>query len=138
LGLTEDNRKSYVCHLASILSDGFWLNIPKEQIEGNNKSWIEYKAPMICFTEIRLSNARLHSERYGLLGIGVTRRFVLDRFGGPVHYMRNNRDECIIGNVHEIREYLDQHDPQIAKYFAVNCAFLKSMSRTSPKTSVFS
>src|SRR5579862_4372518 len=81
--LTDAHRNTYVDRLADILTNGFWMNTPDERIEGRNGSWIEYKTPMTCFTEIRLSQATLHAERYGLLGIAVTRSLVLDRFGGP-------------------------------------------------------
>jgi hypothetical protein len=51
---------------------------------------------MTCFTEIRLSQTIEHASKYGLLGIGVTRKFVLDRWGAPVWYVRNRKDEQIV------------------------------------------
>ena len=41
----------------------------------------------ICFTEIRLSQARTHAERYGKLGIGFTRDFIMNKGGRPVIYI---------------------------------------------------
>lgn len=41
----------------------------------------------LCFTEIRLSQAREHANNYGKLGIGFTREFILDRSGRPVIYI---------------------------------------------------
>ena len=41
----------------------------------------------ICFTEIRLSQAQIHAERYGKLGIGFTRKFIMDKGGRPVIYI---------------------------------------------------
>src|SRR4030067_384335 len=38
----------------------------------------------LCFTEIRLSQAQEHAERYGKLGIGFGRDFIMDRGGRPV------------------------------------------------------
>lgn len=40
----------------------------------------------ICFTEIRLSQAQRHSERYGKLGIGFSRDFIANKGGRPVFY----------------------------------------------------
>lgn len=127
--LTDAHRTEYVDRLHDILSRGFWMTKPVEKIKGTKESWIEYKAPMTCFTEIRLSQARFHAEQYGLLGVGVTRRFVLDRFGGPVHYVRNHEIECVIGNAQEVHNALKRlNEPEVVNYFAVNSAFIKSMS----------
>jgi hypothetical protein len=40
----------------------------------------------ICFTEIRLSQAQTHANRYGKLGIGFIRDFIMDKGGRPVIY----------------------------------------------------
>lgn len=127
--LGDAHRADYVGRLASILADGFWMTKPNERIEGRNGAWIEYQAPMTCFTEVRLSQALSHAKRYGLLGIGVSRRFVLDRFGGPVHYVRNHKDECVIANVQELLNVLQELGrPKLLEYFAVNSSFIKNMS----------
>jgi hypothetical protein len=127
--LREAHRDAYVDRLINILHEGFWMTIPDEKIIGNNNSWIEYKAPMTCFTEVRLSETQEHAKRYGLLGVGVSRKFVLDRFGGPVHYVRNDTFECIIGNVNQILNFLQKSEQnELVNYFAINSAFLKNMS----------
>ena len=41
----------------------------------------------LCFTEIRLSQVQTHAERYGKLGIGFTRDFIMNRGGRPVIYI---------------------------------------------------
>lgn len=40
-----------------------------------------------CFTEIRLSQAHQHAERFGRLGIGFTREFIIEKGGRPVIYI---------------------------------------------------
>jgi hypothetical protein len=35
---------------------------------------------------------------YGLLGVGVDRAYVLERWGSPVHYVRNHRDDGVVGS----------------------------------------
>jgi hypothetical protein len=42
--------------------------------------------PKVCFTELKLSESRIHAKRYGRLGIGVKRRFLFDRSGRPLLY----------------------------------------------------
>jgi hypothetical protein len=41
----------------------------------------------ICFTEIRLSQAETHAARYGRLGIGFAREFIMNKGGRPVIYI---------------------------------------------------
>ncbi|MCH8824583.1 MAG: hypothetical protein IH984_13865 [Planctomycetes bacterium] len=127
-GLQDKDREGYISRLRSILENGFWMTTPNERIEGNNGAWIKYEASMTCFTEIRLSQTTLHSKQYGLLGVGVSRQFVLDRRGGPVHYVRNHKDESIVGNVQAI---LDDLQGDVRNYFAINTAFMKAMSDTN-------
>src|SRR5260221_14510840 len=101
--LSDSHRRDYVERARSILQDGFWVTRPKEQLIGSSpgsdaSSSCDYVIDVSCFTEVRLSQAELHSQRYGLLGIGVERKFVLDRRGGPVHYVRNASCETVVGN----------------------------------------
>jgi hypothetical protein len=63
--LTEKHRAAYVDRLFNILAEGFWMNIPDEQINGSDGSWIKYSAPMTCYTEIRLSQTQEHAKQYG-------------------------------------------------------------------------
>lgn len=127
--ITENQRDEYVKRLVDIINNGFWMTQPLEKIFGLNGSWIEYSAHVTCFTEIRLTEAETHTSRYGLLGVGVNRHFVLERFGGPVHYVRNHCSECVVGNAQEIFSVLDKHsDQDIKNYFGINTAFIKAMS----------
>jgi hypothetical protein len=129
-GLTDSGRRRYVERLKDILAHGLWMTDPSERITGNTDCHVKYEAAMTCFTEVRLSQARNHAARYGSLGIAVERKFVLDRFGGPVHYVRNSSSgECVIGNAQEVLSFLKVHAPKaVQEYFAINSAFLKSMS----------
>jgi len=42
---------------------------------------------MKCFSEIKLSQVREHTERYGRLGFGFRRSFVINNKGAPVFYV---------------------------------------------------
>jgi len=53
----------------------------------------------ICFSEIRLSQAQKHAKRYGELGIGFTREFMMNKGCRPVIYIPF--DEIPDGNILE-------------------------------------
>ena len=59
----------------------------------------------ICFTEIRLSQANEHARRYGKLGIGFARKFIMHRGGRPVIYVPYEPHDGLLENsiktVHE-------------------------------------
>jgi hypothetical protein len=132
--MSDVNRRDYVERLRDILTNGFWMNAPPEKIDG----WasvpgsagisVWYETPMTCFTEVRLSQAELHSQRYGLLGIGVERKFVLDRRGGPVHYVRNSPREAVVGNAYAVGLYCRQLAAREWAYLKQNIGFMKPMS----------
>jgi len=134
--LNEKQRTKYANKLSSILHEGFWMTTPKEVVHGHGGSRIGYTAPMTCFTELKLSAAEDHARKYGRLGIGVSRQFVLDRFGGPVHYVRNRQDEAIVGNINQLLRLLitKEDERQVflkehhRKSLALIIAFLKPMS----------
>jgi len=75
------------------------IDTPKEEIENNAISKKTSKddgrihenknIARICFTELKLSQARQHAFEYGRLGIGVKRCYLLDRKGQPVIYLMN-------------------------------------------------
>lgn len=66
----------------------------------------------LCFTEIRLSQARKHANRYGKLGIGFTRDFIMNKGGRPVIYIPFEADDCFlednIRNVYEKSKYNEE------------------------------
>lgn len=47
----------------------------------------------LCFTEIKLSQVQTHASRYGKLGIGFNREFILQKGGRPVIYIPYNSNE---------------------------------------------
>jgi hypothetical protein len=108
---------------------------PKEEILGylpgsdDTISLCQYVIDVTCFTEVRLSQAESHSQRYGLLGIGVERKFVLDRRGGPVHYVRNAPRETVVGNCLAVFSYCQKNRAvDEEELMRRNIGFLKPMS----------
>ena len=84
----------------------------------------------LCFTEIRLSQAKTHAERYGKLGIGFAREFIMDKGGRPVIYIpfEPKKGGCLledsIAAVHE----RSRHDPDIHRAMKWIMAHVKRMS----------
>ncbi len=122
---------SYIERLASILSSGLWMSCPTELIHGAGDSNVGFRTPTVCFTEIKLSQALQHAKCYGFLGIAVQRRFVLERLGGPVHYVRNHSHEKFIESYAQIGAHIQSPTVSTQKIFdaiAYCASFLKPMS----------
>jgi hypothetical protein len=129
----------YLERLWSILESGIWMNINNEKVIGwsdnGPNSTITMDIPMVCFTELRLSQSKKHYSRYGLLGIVVDRQFVLDRQGGPVFYIRSHPNECIVGNLVQMLNWIhDQSErgttgaKELFENVKVPLSYLKAMS----------
>jgi len=77
--------EEYLTRLHNILHYGFWMT--EQEFEGPDGALHKVPpVPCLCFTELKLSQSREHAKRYGRLGIGVKRPFLLDRGGRPVVY----------------------------------------------------
>lgn len=119
--LDEELRRRYLERLLSLLEHGFWMNPISENLRGwsadERPVGLGFQPRAVCFTELRLSRASKHAERYGLLGIVVDRTYVLDRWGGPVHYVRSNKNDAIVQNVHELHEWIVDNfiEPNVGK-----------------------
>lgn len=53
----------------------------------------------------------------------------MERFGGPVHYVRNHCTECVVGNIQAVLNELQKlSQSELVNHFSVNAAFVKGMS----------
>jgi hypothetical protein len=111
-------RRRYTELLHSIIERGLYLSKPDafEAVTGHQGGEYKYIVSMICFTEIRLSQAISHASEYGLLGIGFDRDFVLQRCGAPVFYVRSAEPESIVGSLCDVRGWLQQLEVQFAAH----------------------
>jgi len=83
----EEANKLYIDHLRGSIQNGLWLNKTREQeFIGSRK--IALDRPITCFTEWSLRNSQTHTHKYGRLGFGFTRAWVVARGGQPVTYVR--------------------------------------------------
>lgn len=83
----------------------------------------------LCFTEVRLSQAQTHADRYGKLGIGFKRDFIVEKGGRPVIYVPYHAKEGSrlledsIGNAYE----RSKDDPETQKSAKWIMAHVKRM-----------
>jgi hypothetical protein len=135
--LDSASRRAYLERLKTTLRDGLWMMKPGELLVstyGGLPATIELKPNMTCFTELRLSDARPHFARYGLLGFVVRRVFVLERGGGPVLYTRQHDDEMLVKCAARVLEWsatnakaVEDVD-DIRRAMMLICAYMKPMS----------
>lgn len=83
----------YLERLHNILKYGLWMTQEDEKsyLVGSDEIVIP-PTPQCCFTELKLSESRRHAARYGRLGIGVKRTFLIRRYGRPLAYYGFGKD----------------------------------------------
>jgi len=90
----QDLEQEYLERLLNILKYGLWMTPEKElTLDLGGKECRSPEISRTCFTELRLSQARIHAKRYGRLGIGLKRPFVFQRGGRPVIYYGPKRHQ---------------------------------------------
>ena len=107
--LNDKLRNKYVETLIHILENGLEMRRGKEEIYDLNGNLLETFISRVCFTEIKLSQARRHAERYGSVGIGVSREFILQNYGNPVFYMESGKSNVAV-NANRVLEFLKNND----------------------------
>jgi len=74
-----------------------------------------------CFTENRIGHYHSHAMKYGLMGLGFSRKWVTERDGIPAIYLKNNSTDIqtqIISQLYPIlRDYKDSTGKENQKYF---------------------
>ena len=93
--LTDEQRKRYLSHLRSSLTEGLWMTNVTESIFHPESYGLGRNLGLTCFAEIRLSQTLTHTKRYGCLGLGFSRSFVTCRSGGPVHYVSGDQSDVV-------------------------------------------
>lgn len=75
--------------LVSILKNGFYPMTAIEDISFMLPNYKEAKVgiPMVCFTDIPLSESEIHREEYGEFGIGLTKEWGMKNGLNPISYV---------------------------------------------------
>jgi hypothetical protein len=89
--LTDDLREEYIACLEKAFEHGLWVKTPRMPDQIDDGSLIKVKRPITCFTEWSLGQSLPHTTRYGRLGLGFPKQFVLERGGQPVIYVRDGK-----------------------------------------------
>ena len=82
----------------------------------------------ICFTEIRLSQAKVHSDRYGKLGVGFSQDFYINKGGRPVIYIPFEAKERLLEDSLGKAYERSREDEEVHKSLKWVLAFVKRMS----------
>ena len=88
----QEVSRLYLERFLDIVEHGFWMTENIEVFDLKKNTW-SYEFSGTCFTELKLSEADIHAERYGRLGIGVSRDWIRRRGGMPVHYLPIGKEE---------------------------------------------
>jgi hypothetical protein len=89
--LDDEHRREYVRCLEGALQHGLWVNTPRVPDQLGDGQLVKVTRPIVCFTEWSLGESLPHTTRYGRLGLGFPKRFVLECGGQPVTYVRDRR-----------------------------------------------
>jgi len=89
-GMQDNIVDAYIDRLKNILKFGFWMmaSDDSEKIKVNGSEFDKPLVARTCFTELKLSEARKHAQKFGRLGVGLKRYYLFDRLGGPMHYLQ--------------------------------------------------
>jgi hypothetical protein len=129
--LDDKIRKHYVTRLADVLRNGFLMQKntqESERIYDAENRWVQAAISRTCFTEIKLSMAKSHAQEYGHLGIGVTREFVIERYGNPVFYVTNGDHSNIVTCARKVHDFLDKTNQDMLAEFGTLLCYFKKMS----------
>ena len=134
--LSDCQRNTYVERLCSTLTGdykGLWVKEVCEKIYASGHRGIPRKWPLTSFTEIKLSQVHKHTERYGCLGFGFSRGFVLKRYGAPVQYVAGGRrpEDIISQHTFKLYEILDSLGQLEARYPRLNKFLLEHLNASS-------
>lgn len=88
--LDDKARLEYVDCLRGALKHGLWVKTPRDPDFLGKGDLIKVTRPIACFTEWTLGQSLPHTTRYGRLGLGFPKRFVLARGGQPLTYVRDS------------------------------------------------
>ena len=81
---SAERQKLYLKRLIDYYTNGLFARRTEEDVVRGLKI---KDVVRLCFTEIKLSQVKEHSDRYGRLGIGFDRNYLMDKGCRPVIYI---------------------------------------------------
>ena len=93
--LCDEQREHYLSDLRNILDSkmGLWMKKTRVPDQIGSGNLVRVRQPLLCFTEWSLSDSQPHAYKYGRLGLGFPRKFVLGLGGQPVSYIAASQNE---------------------------------------------
>lgn len=134
----NDIIELYSERLKKILSEGLRFGRIVEEHWFNE--YREMPADEICFTEMRITESSKETDeidsrgkkrtnsindRYGYLGIGLHRKYVVKNYGNPVFYVENNEHSNLVTDAYYIKE--KANDTEISVRIEKLISFMKMM-----------
>lgn len=120
------DREKYIEHLRSILTSGLRFSTP----ECNNVEEISHSIKtthrIISLSEWNVGASSEHARRYGHIGLGYTRKYIMSHGGRPVIYLRKSeksKDPATEAMVKLLQSALKDHD--LRDYAQVISSLLK-------------
>jgi hypothetical protein len=89
----------------------------------NKNKFPKPEVARLCFTELKISDSLLHANKFGPLGIGFKRFFVINRMGSPVYYVPDTGGTGIHPFFPPFSDFYNPKDPH--EFFS----FFKNMSQ---------
>jgi hypothetical protein len=123
----DEKSQLYVERLKDDLQQGLYA---KPTVEDSIRNVKLKGITRLCFTEIRLSQVQTHAERYGKLGLGFPRDFIMNKGGRPVIYIpfEPPADDYVLeASIKDVYEKSANH-PEIKESSVLILAYVKRMS----------
>lgn len=97
--------------LKGILKENFKLKYCIEEINIQNKP-IEVSIPMVSFCDIKISEIKEHISKYGNYGIGLSKKWAIEKGLNPVIYLNTSSSfpNEIIYTIRELKENIGKND----------------------------
>ena len=92
---TKPERDKFIEHLSLILTTGLRYGIPKYNHVEQITPAIKTTRRIISFSEWNVGSSSEHARRYGHIGLGFTRKYIMSHGGRPVIYINNQKTDPV-------------------------------------------
>ena len=92
---TKPERDKFIEHLSLILTNGLRFVIPKCNHVEQITPAIKTTRRIISFSEWNVGSSSEHACRYGHIGLGFTRKYIMIHGGRPVIYINNHKTDPV-------------------------------------------
>lgn len=84
--LNDTLREIYIKRVEDIISAGLRIQVPSVSQESD---FIREDMPQLCFTQLDYESCLYHAVRYGKVGFGFTKKYLIQKGAKPVFYVSN-------------------------------------------------